>query len=64
MFSPSEARKLAEAICDYIDYYGVSEIDGVIDVLTGEVSVEDFIVEVEAVQDLSAEVEASAEPKP
>ncbi|KKL56568.1 hypothetical protein LCGC14_2244140 [marine sediment metagenome] len=48
MFSPSEARKLAEAIYEYLNYYGISEIDGVVDVLTGEVSVEDFIAETEA----------------
>lgn len=47
MFSPSEARKLAEAIVEYIDFYGISEIDGIVDVLTGEVSVEDFITETE-----------------
>lgn len=48
MFSPSEARKLAEAIYDYIEFYGISEIDGVVDVLTGETSVEAFI---EAIED-------------
>jgi hypothetical protein len=48
MFSPSEARKLAEAILEYLDFYGISEIDGVVDVLTGEVSAEDFIEEIES----------------
>ncbi len=48
MFSPFEARKLAEAIYDYVDHYGISELDGVVDVLTGETSVEAFI---EAIED-------------
>ena len=48
-FSPTEARKLAEAIYEYIEYYGISEIDGVVDVLTGETSTEDFITEIENV---------------
>ena len=58
-FSPTEARKLAEAIAEYIDYYGTSEIDGIVDVLSGEIPVEDFIVEVEVTQDLAAEADAS-----
>lgn len=49
MFSPSEARKLAEAIYDHNDYYGISEIDAVVDVLTGEASAEEFIAEIEGV---------------
>ncbi len=43
----SEARKLAEAIYDFIDLFGISEIDAVVDVLTGDTNVEDFIAQVE-----------------
>lgn len=42
-----KACKLAEAIYEYLNYYGVSEIEAVENVLSGEQSVEDFIREVE-----------------
>ena len=41
------ASKLAEAIYEHFEYYGIGEIEPVTDLLTGETSIEDFIKEVE-----------------
>ena len=43
----SVARKLAEAIYDFVDLYGIIEVDEVVDVLTGDTNIEDFIKQVE-----------------
>jgi len=44
----SKARTLAEAILDFIDYYGYcdSTTDAITDVLTGDPTVDEFIEEV------------------
>ncbi len=45
--APHIARKLAEAIYDYCDAWGTTEIDGLIDLLSGETDVERFIEEID-----------------
>ncbi len=42
------AHKLAQAIYDFIDLYGISEIDEVEEVLAGGTPVEEFVSAIEA----------------
>lgn len=44
---PRISRTLTEAIYDFVDLFGVSELDAITDLLTGETSIEDFISQVE-----------------
>ncbi len=42
-----ESHRLANALVFYTDYYGVTETELICHVLSGEVSVEEFVEEVE-----------------